>query len=207
MPSTIKKLLEAVKLDPFEIKTVKWGQPLDEISSGIYFISTSISIESSGGTFDSAPIDDKKLDFWINKVNTIEIDNISIAYSYQLKERLNKFWHHDENILYIGQTDCKGGLKRRVNQYYNTEIGERKPHAGGHWIKTLSNLNDLYVHYIPSHRALGLEIEMLKCFIENVSSIALQCHGDPLLPLPFANLEVNKSNRKRHGISKSKLMR
>lgn len=207
MPSTVKGLLRSVKLDADQIKTVKWRLPLDETSSGVYIISTSSSIEAADGTLSYAPLDNEKLEFWINKVGTIQIDGIRGVSPSQLKARLNKFWLGDESILYIGKADCKGGLRKRVNQFYKTEIGESRPHAGGHWIKTLSNLNDLYVHFISCSEPLGIEKKLLEGFIANVSSKALSMHGDPSVPLPFANLELDKSTRKKHGITKCTLTR
>jgi hypothetical protein len=205
MPSTIKKLLESVGLRADDVVSVRWGQAFDETSPGIYFISTSSSIQTSEGILPNAPVDESILKFWNSKVKGIQIDGKYLSSSLQLKERLDKFWLPDENILYIGKADCIGGITKRVNQYYKTEIGERKPHAGGHWIKTLSNLNDLYVHFVCCESPLSVERSLLDCFLANVSSMSLLNHGDPLLPLPFANLEIHKRRRKKHGINNCKL--
>ena len=99
--------------------------------------------------------------FGLTKVKTIQIDNKLALSVLTLKDRLDKFWLPDENILYIGKTDCVGGLKKRIGQYYSTEIGERKPHAGGHWIKTLNILNELFVHYLPIQNPLQLEEKII----------------------------------------------
>jgi hypothetical protein len=122
-----------------------------------------------------------------------------------MRQRLNSFWLPDENIIYIGQTESKSGLKGRVRQYYNTELGERKPHAGGHWIKTLNVLNQLFVHYIPTQNPIPTEEKILRAFVSQVSKSTLDNLHDKTLPIPFANLELEKGNRKNHGVSKSKL--
>ncbi len=203
MATTINKLLTSVGLDLKRVKTSMWGESLDSSSIGIYFVSTSSSPATNSNLFNEAPIDDNILKFWINKVPTIQVDNkpTNIA---DLRQRLSSFWLRDESIVYIGQTESRKGLRGRINQYYNTEIGDRKPHAGGHWIKTLKNLNQLYIHYISTHNALLTEKKIMREFIAQVSKTTLDNLFDRRLPLPFANLELEKGNRKNHGISKSK---
>jgi hypothetical protein len=204
MPSTIKDLVEHVGLNINNIKTIKWGQKLECSYSGIYFISMSPKIDVIENVFPNAFFDDGQIKAWINKVKSIEIDRKPGINYTELKDRLNKFWITDENIIYIGQTNCKGGLEKRVGQYYNTELGENGPHAGGHWVKTLKNYTDLlFVHYICTNNPLTLEKEILKKFIKQVSFNSLQNIGDSLMPLPFANLEIDKSSRKQHGINRA----
>ena len=205
MPISVNDLLTTVEKDVTHLRTVRWGQALDSSSKGIYFISTSSNPSLNINLFDKAPIDESILKFWISKVKTIQIDgklNPTIA---ELKQRLNAFWLPDENIIYIGQTESSGGLRGRINQYYNTELGERKPHAGGHWIKTLKTLNELFVHYIPSQNAEFIEKKIMNNFVSQVSTRTKELLFDPNLAIPFANLELEQGNRKRHGISKSKL--
>lgn len=204
MPSSITQLIKAVGLDPSRLRNAKWDYEVESSSIGIYLISTSKDPNALTPLFETAPIDDNMLRFWINKVRTIKIDG-EPATIQSLKNRLESFWLPDENIIYIGQTESGKGLKGRINQYYNTELGERKPHAGGHWIKTLKILNQLYVHYISCNYPDEKEKEIMRIFVSQVSQITKDHLFDPYLPLPFANLELEKGNRKNHGISKSKL--
>ena len=204
MATTINSLLESIGLNTKELRTVQWGQRLDSASIGIYIVSTCHEPDSNTDLFDTAPIDDKVLEFWIKKVPTIQID-AQPATIESLRQRISSFWLPDESIVYIGQTESGKGLNSRVNQYYNTELGDSKPHAGGHWIKTLKNLNQLYVHYLPIDNPVGKEKMLLKKFVSQVSQSTLLNLYDKTLPIPFANLELEKRNRKKHGISKSKL--
>ena len=205
MPTTINNLLNKAGLDKSQLKTVKWGQRLDSSSIGIYIVSTSGLPNENTNLHDNAPIDEIILRSWLDKVGTLQLDGKQNPTIKDLKNRLNNFWLPDENIIYIGQTESGGGLKSRVNQYYRTDLGERKPHAGGHWIKILKTLNQLYVHYIPTQKPNDTEEELLRYFIEQVSDKSKQKLFDPTLPIPFANLELERGNRKKHGISKSKL--
>lgn len=205
MPTTINDLLITAGLDPRRLKTVKWGQPLDSSSIGIYIVSTCGQPDQNSNLYEQAPIDENILRFWLSKVPTFQIDKAPNPTLNELKKRLLGFWFPDENIVYIGQTESGDGLRSRVNQYYRTELGERKPHAGGHWIKTLKILNQLSVHYIDDKTPTATEEKLLHAFVNQVSDTTKKNLVDPLLPIPFANLELEKGNRKRHGISKSKL--
>jgi len=204
MATSINKLLDTVGLKTTLLKTAKWGQQIESSSIGIYFISTSNDPNSKETLYDKAPIEETILKNWINKVPTIQVDG-KPATVKNLKERLNSFWLPDENIIYIGQTESSKGLRGRIGQYYKTDLGERKPHAGGHWIKTLKVLNELYVHYIPSQNAEDIEKIIMKNFVTQVSKKTKEILFDSTLTIPFANLELEQGNRKRHGITKSKL--
>lgn len=204
MPTTINDLLKSIRLDPKKLKTVKWQQPLDSSSMGIYIVSTSESPNKNNTIFDKAPIDDKALALWLDRVESLEVDNKKPSIAI-LKDRLSSFWLRDENIIYIGQTESNKGLKGRVAQFYNTDLGERKPHAGGHWIKTLLILENLYVHYLPDNQPTITEEKLLIEFGRQISQDSKSGLFDQSILLPFANLELEKGNRKKHGISNSKL--
>ncbi|MDP3684348.1 MAG: hypothetical protein Q8S01_10485, partial [Ignavibacteria bacterium] len=161
MATTINDLLNAAGLEQGRLKTAKWGQRLDSNSIGIYIISTCGEPDKNSNLYDQAPIDENILRFWLSKVPTFQIDKAANPTLYDLKKRLSGFWFPDENIVYIGQTESGGGLRSRVNQYYRTELGERKPHAGGHWIKTLKILNQLFVHYIDDKTPTTTEEKLL----------------------------------------------
>ena len=204
MPITVTGLLKISGLNIKKLKTAKWGHPIDSKAIGIYFVSLSKDPSLNDNLIEQAPIDDAILKFWLNKVSTILIDKEPATIS-SLKNRLKSFWLSDENIIYIGQTESSNGLKGRINQYYNTELGERKPHAGGHWIKTLKNLDELYIHYLPTTNPEKFEKEIMQKFILQVSDTTRRKLYDFNLPIPFANLELERGNRKKHGVSKSKL--
>ena len=55
--------------------------------------------------------------------------------SWELTTRLAKFWVPGESVVYIGLAGTSVG--KRVRQCYRTPLGDRRPHAGGHWVRTL----------------------------------------------------------------------
>jgi hypothetical protein len=182
--------------------TVPWGTPVYSRACGVYVVSLSRNPTCNAGLHAQAPIDRRSVQKWISRVQTIELDK-SKATVKGVIQRLSKFWLADESILYIGKATP---LRSRINAYYATPLGDRGPHAGGHWIKTLSKLNETFLHFAEVADCERSEADLLRAFVAGVSQATRQRVGDP--PLPFANLELpdgKQKQRKRHGIGKSKL--
>ena len=99
--------------------------------------------------------------------------------------------------MYVGLAGTS--LRTRVRDYYKTPLGARRPHAGGWFLKTLSNINDLYVHYAQTDTPNAVEDKMLRAFCAGVSERARAALHDPAHPFPFANLEWPPGFRKAHG--------
>ncbi|MDR3598771.1 hypothetical protein [Clostridium sp.] len=201
MPTLISELLKSQNL--ILTGKVKWGNPFFSNNQGIYIVSSSGDGNINAGISTNAPISLERIQFWLNKVLTFELDKKDNPEAQLVYQRLSKFWLPDENILYIGMTNS--ALSVRVSQYYNTEIGERRPHAGGHWLKTLSNLNDLYIYYSECKNPGIVESNLMDFFSRNVSKESVENLYDSSIILPFANLEHPSKGRKRHGLGKSKL--
>jgi hypothetical protein len=87
-------------------------------------------------------------------------------------------------------------------------LGDRAPHAGGHWIKTLANLKSLTVHYAESDNLgdpAALEKQILLSFSQAASEQTSAAHRQQDLTMPFANLEIKGVGRRHHGIGKAVL--
>lgn len=61
---------------------------------------------------------------------------MSVLVSTSSPDRLATFWLPDEVVLYIGLAGAS--VRKRVRQYYRTPLGDKRPHAGGWWLKTLT---------------------------------------------------------------------
>ena len=205
MSISIKKLLEINRLIDFQ--RLKWSEKPTTNSEGVYIVSLSDDPHANNNKCIHAPISKDIIEKWINKVNGFEIDKQMTFDSDIVIERLSKFWLPNENILYIGKGPIRSNgkaLDNRINEFYKTEYGEKRPHAGGHWIKSLSKLDDLFVYAIPCDEPGAVEIKMLEYFITNVSDIPQNQFLDPNLCLPFANLQLTPSKKKKHGLGKMK---
>lgn len=202
MATSIKELVEKVGLSPAKIQSVKWNTPIDCKLEGVYIVSLSDSAESKI-TMEELPLSMDILKKWIEKLGYFTLDKKENKDANEIKNRLEEFWISDESILYIGKAPLrkkKGGIGNRVKEYYNTPIGKKGPHAGGHWIKLLKNLEELYVFYIPCDNSTTVEDKMLSKFGEMVSDKAKDKFEGKGPILPFANLENGDKKKKKHGL-------
>jgi hypothetical protein len=146
-----------------------------------------------------APIDSVEIERLLTARPYVQIDG-SRATSDMLARRLSCFWLPTEPIIYIGQTSKP--LQSRLKQFYTTRIGARSPHAGGWWVKTLTCLSEVYVHYAPTNDFEECERRMLRYFVANaqVPKAGERRHDG----MPFANqewwTETNRRIRREHGI-------
>lgn len=207
MPITVKDLIEKVGLDSSMLKKVKWGTLIDTRKEGVYIISLSDEYDRNK-PLSVFPISMTILKLWIEKVGGFKLDKKLTYNRVDIANRLSKFWIEDESILYIGKAPIRKngkGLGNRLKEYYKTSFGERGGHSGGHWIKSLENLDDCYVYYIECSDCSKYESLMLKEFGDNISNISkLRLFGTGVI-LPFANLEDGRKKRKKHGLGHMKV--
>lgn len=198
MPSTVSTLFAAAGLT--QAGVVRWGVPPTLDRPGAYVVARSevpdelvperpaeLSSDSLAELLDLRP------------ALLLDARRPTIA---DLGERLAQCWLPDEPVLYIGLASTS--VRARVTAYYNTRLGARKPHAGGWFLKTLSDLDDLWVHVAASADPAGAEDAMLRSFCSAVSDTSRARLRDPERPFPFANLEWPPGVRKRHGIMGAK---
>ena len=163
MPITVNELVKEAGWNPKYLRKVKWGIPVSTQKEGVYIVSLS-EISDVNNSLAEMPILMNILKERIDKIEGFTIDR-SLTHDFELiKNRLSQFWLNDESILYIGKAPIRKrgkGLGNRIQEYYDTVFGEEKPHAGGHWIKTLSNLKDLYVYYIECSNSPIIENDMV----------------------------------------------
>jgi hypothetical protein len=101
--------------------------------------------------------------------------------------------------------DLTTSVAKRVRQFYRTPLGDPRPHAGGHWLKTLATLATLRVWWAETDDPAGDEDALLVAFANRVSAQPDLTIADPVLP--FANRQTATGIRKVHGISGSTLER
>jgi len=195
MPSTIQDLLNQCGLK--HGGSVRWGSQISEFNSGVYIISLNKSPIGINGTLEKAPVDKKVCSHWLEICPQLQMDGIRPTVQ-QLMDRLNDFWLPDEVVLYIGKATT---LSSRIRQYYKTPVGAPWPHSGGYFLKLLSNLDELWVHYAISNQPEKIESQMIQFFTENVSKQTKHQLRDPYRPFPFANLEWPRGTRKAHGLT------
>ena len=207
MPMTPRELFSAASLTC--LGTVRWGErvAVDPEEAGVYVVSLSPGSEENSVLHLVPDFDQEALHSWLDRAKAITLDGHPNPSPEALASRLRKFWMPDESVLYIGKGKK---LQRRIGQYYSTKIGKGSPHHGGHWLKTLSLLDDTHVHFAITENdelALSSEKSMLRYFADRVSESTGADLFDPDCPVPFANLdfvsEQGETKRKQHKIGKS----
>jgi hypothetical protein len=201
MPTTVSELFANVNLE-FD-GPVRWSQPVKNRRPGVYVVSTSNDPEKHLGLQSTPFISIEIIGKWIQRVPSIELDGVRNPAAIDIADRLAEFWLPDESILYIGMTNTK--VQTRINQYYSTPLGDRRPHVGGHWLKTLSNLSELFLYHADCEAPKSIEDQLLDYFVSNVSDDTMLRLRDPEHPFPFANLAYPQGTKKQHGIGKSTL--
>jgi hypothetical protein len=194
MPTTVREAFRAAGLEPDGV--VPWGTPIDEPRAGVYVVSLTIQTDSLEGALAEAPLSMPAFELWLEVRAELTLDGAR-SDAVLLAERVAGFWLPDEVIVYIGKA---ASLATRVGDYYTTPLGARRPHAGGYFVKLLSNLGDLYVHYAAGDDPAAAEDAMVQAFCAGVSEETLSALLDPAHPIPFANLEWPQGVRKAHGL-------
>lgn len=194
MPSTVERLADHAGARYTGV--VRWGSPVPEERSGDYLVSLSDDPASQGG-LAQCPISSERVAELFATRPDITIDG-KAATPEALARRVERFWLPDEPVLYIGKATSLSG---RISQYYTTALGARSPHAGGWFLKLLSTVDEIYVHYVTSQEPEQTEHAMLEGFCAGVSAATRAALHDPDHPFPFANLEWPRGTRKKHGFS------
>lgn len=198
MPTTIAEAFAAAALKRQGI--VRWGTTPPSSAPGVYVVSLTDSLDTFGGRLVDAPLARTVFERWLGVCPKLSLDNVRPTVQ-QLMDRIGLFWIPDEVIIYIG---CASSLSKRLNGYYRTPIGERRPHSGGCFLQLLSNLDQLWVHYAPCPLPKDAEDGMLRRFCQNVSKGSRRSLYDPDHPFPFANLEWPHGKRKNHGLREAR---
>jgi hypothetical protein len=175
-------LLRDAQLEP--AGQVTWGCRPTLDGPGVYVVESPLPRAA-------APIDPHAIAAWIDRIPTLRLDGLRPS-GEDLAARLGLFWIRDERVVYIGLAGTS--VAKRVGQFYRTSLGDRGPHAGGHWLKTLSGLENFRVHWAETNDPAAAEEALLRAFAKR--------HGSGFL-LPFANRQTADGRRKAHGITGS----
>jgi transcription elongation factor GreA len=167
------------------------GTPVRSNKPGVYVIELAAPLTA-------APIDFNAVGRWIERVPTLTLDGARPA-GRDLAARLHGFWLAGQTVLYIGMSGASIGS--RVGAFVRTPLGDRKPYAGGYWLKTLTDLDRLRVWWAETDAGEEYEDALLEAFAAAVPADVAAKLYDPDVVLPFANLQRADKVRKRHGLA------
>src|SRR5262249_7612476 len=146
---------------------------------GVYVVALTPDSNSTQPTQSDCPISVPAIEEWLEVRPELRLDGKRPS-ATRLAERISRFWLPDEVILYIRLAGTS--IRAPVRQYYATRLGARRPHAGGHFLKVLSNLDDLFVHWAPGAEVRRAEAAMLGRFCGAVSEPTRNLLLDPERP-------------------------
>ena len=167
-----------------------WGRPVQAQGPGVFVV-------EAPAPLPSAPLELTRVGKWIERVEGLRLDG-EVATSKALAARLGSFWLPSQTILYIGTSDAS--VARRVAAMAKTELGDRRPAAGGHWLKTLRSLDGLKVWWAATAATEEYEDALLAAFAAGVPEADLAALPDRSVVLPWANLRRPTGERKATGL-------
>lgn len=168
-----------------------WGRPMRASGAGIFII----ELPSPPAT---APLELTRIGKWIEHVKTMRIDGQE-ATSKAVAARLAAFWIPSTTVLYIGTS--KQSMAARVSAIERTVLGDRRPYAGGNWLKALSGLDRARVWWAQTAATEEYEDALFSAFAAAVPEADRARLHDPTVVLPFANLRSTSGDRKAHGLN------
>jgi transcription elongation factor GreA len=170
---------------------VAFGQPVRSRRSGIFLVELSHGL-------DAAPIESRSMAAWLAHVPALLLDGVRPSQA-ELTARLASFWLPNQRVVYVGRTSKS--LSGRVAALYATDLGRRRPHSGGYWLKTLQSPESLRVWWADTDAPEEYEDAILTAFSAGVpiADRAALPVTDPLLP--WAVLETATGERRATGIT------
>ncbi len=170
---------------------VTFGTPVRSNKPGVYVVELAAPLAA-------APVDFNVVGRWLERVPTLTLDGARPT-GRDLSARLHAFWLPDQTVLYVGLSNVSIGS--RVGAFVRTPLGDRKPYAGGYWLKTLTDLDRLRVWWAETDAAEEYEDALLEAFAAAVPAEVAATLHDPTVILPFANLQRADRVRKSHGLA------
>ncbi len=170
-----------------------WGRPIPAHGPGVFIVELPTSLAS-------APLELTRVGKWIERVESLHLDGARPA-SRALSARLAAFWLPSQTVLYIGASDAS--IPRRLAAMAKTELGDRRPHSGGHWLKTLRSVDTLRVWWAPTAATEEYEDALLTAFAEGIPAAERAALPDAIVVLPWANLRRPTGERKATGLTGS----
>ena len=187
-PLAAPDLLRSVGLDVDG--PAAWGTRVRSSRSGVYVIELPAAP-------DSAPVDFEAIGRWLDRVPGLTLDGVRPT-GRELAARLHRFWLPGQPVLYVGMSAASVGA--RLDAFERTPLGDRKPHAGGYWLKALSGLDRLRIWWAETDAPEEYQDGLLEAFAAGVPAEAAATMLDASIVLPFANLQTPDGKRKQHGI-------
>src|SRR5262245_45410599 len=168
-----------------------WGRPFAAGGPGVFVLELAAPLAT-------APVELTRVGKWIEKLPAFRIDGREPS-SRAVLARISSFWIASTTVLYIGSSTSN--IAGRVAAIEATPLGDRKPYAGGTWLKALTGLERTRIWWARTDAVEEYEDALFGSFAEAVPAEDRARLHDPAVVLPFANLRSTAGDRKAHGLT------
>ena len=169
----------------------QWGRPVPAPGPGVFIVELPAPLPT-------APIELTRVGKWIERVATLRLDGERPT-SKALAARLASFWLPSQTVLYVGSSEAS--VRRRLAAIAATELGDRRPYAGGYWLKVLRGLEGARVWWAATTATEEYEDALLEVFAGGVTDAERAGLHDREVVLPFGNLRLGSGGRKSTGVT------
>ena len=169
----------------------QWGRPVPAAGPGVFVVELAAPLPN-------APIELTRVGKWIERVETLRLDGERPT-SKALVARLASFWLPSQTVLYVGASDAS--VRRRLAAMAATELGDRRPYAGGYWLRTLRDLDAVRIWWAGTSATEEYEDALLEAFADGVPAAERAGLPDSTVVLPFANLRRGTGGRRTTGLT------
>jgi transcription elongation factor GreA len=169
---------------------LRWGSPVPSRAPGVFVVELDQPLTA-------APIDQSAVRRWIEHVPSLRLDGERPTVA-DLARRLAEFWLADEPIVYVGSSARTIGA--RLAAIYATPLGDARPAAGGHWLRTLADQQRMRVWWAETDAHEEYEDALLAEIAARQPAPVRDGLPNGLV-LPFANLTDSSGAAKPHGLT------
>ena len=173
----------------------RWGSLPPSQAPGIFVVETDAPLAE-------APMDLAAVRRWLERVPDLRLDGERPTPNL-LASRLASFWISGQSLLFVGRTGKS--LAGRVAALYGTELGHRRPHSGGHWLRTLQDPSRLRLWWALTDAHEEYEDALLVAFADALPAGATSRRLEGHAVLPWANVGSDPGSALETGLTGSLL--
>ena len=167
------------------------GRPVPASRSGVFVVELTAPLAR-------APIELTRVGKWVERVPALTLDGQRPT-SKTLAARLAAFWLPSQTVLYVGSSSTSIG--GRVAAMQRTTLGDRRPHAGAHWLSSLEERTSMRVWWAETDAVEEYEDALLTSFAESLDAAEIAALPDASVVLPWATLRRPTGERRATGIA------
>lgn len=174
---------------------VLWGRPLTTRAAGLYLVELPEPLPRP-------PIEFTRVGKWMERVPELRLDGERPT-SKALAARIASLWLPSSPVLYAGAT--AGSLGGRVLALAHHVLGDRRPHADGHWLHLLLGMERARIWFAETDAPEEAFDAVLDAFGAAIGPSLPPGRPAGALVLPWANLRRPTGERQVTGITGSVL--